>query len=50
MIFYVGSRIDDNNPEGVLVGRFVEDLPESTQEMVESQTKQYYSRFQPLDR
>ncbi|KAH0829089.1 trimeric LpxA-like protein [Lanmaoa asiatica] len=31
-------------------GRFVEDLPESTQEMVEAQTKQYYTRFQPLDR
>ncbi|KAI6106543.1 trimeric LpxA-like protein [Pisolithus croceorrhizus] len=31
-------------------GRFVEDLPESTQELVESQTKQYYTRFQPLDR
>ncbi|KAF8911528.1 dynactin, subunit p25 [Gymnopilus junonius] len=30
--------------------RFVEDLPESTQEMVEAQTKQYYTRFQPLDR
>ena len=28
-------------------GRFVEDLPESTQEMVEAQTKQYYTRFQP---
>ncbi|KAF8963667.1 trimeric LpxA-like protein [Flammula alnicola] len=31
-------------------GRFSEDLPESTQEMVEAQTKQYYTRFQPLDR
>ncbi|EGO26755.1 hypothetical protein SERLADRAFT_464153 [Serpula lacrymans var. lacrymans S7.9] len=31
-------------------GRFMEDLPESTQEMVEAQTKQYYTRFQPLDR
>ncbi|KAK7472422.1 hypothetical protein VKT23_000536 [Stygiomarasmius scandens] len=29
---------------------FVEDLPESTQELVESQTKQFYQRFQPLDR
>ncbi|KIJ65964.1 hypothetical protein HYDPIDRAFT_87875 [Hydnomerulius pinastri MD-312] len=35
---------------GSPAGRFVEDLPESTQEMVESQTKQYYTRFQPLDR
>ncbi|KAG5647068.1 hypothetical protein DXG03_001438 [Asterophora parasitica] len=31
-------------------GRFVEDLPESTQEIVEAQTKQFYTRFQPLDR
>ncbi|KAI9568872.1 trimeric LpxA-like protein [Boletus coccyginus] len=31
-------------------GRFSRDLPESTQEMVEAQTKQYYTRFQPLDR
>ncbi|KAJ3823502.1 dynactin subunit p25 [Lentinula raphanica] len=31
-------------------GRFVEDLPESTQDIVEVHTKQYYSRFQPLDR
>ncbi|CCL99238.1 uncharacterized protein FIBRA_01253 [Fibroporia radiculosa] len=29
-------------------GRFVEDLPESTQEMVEALTKQYYTRFQPM--
>ena len=29
-------------------GRFIEDLPESTPEMVEAQTKQYYTRFQPL--
>ncbi|OCH90609.1 dynactin subunit P25 [Obba rivulosa] len=28
-------------------GQIVEDLPETTQEMVESQTKQYYTRFQP---
>ncbi|KAG8986549.1 hypothetical protein FRB90_003923 [Tulasnella sp. 427] len=28
-------------------GQFVEDLPESTQEMVEIQTKAYYNRFQP---
>lgn len=28
-------------------GRFVEDMPESTQEMVEAMTKSYYSRFQP---
>ncbi|KAF8891843.1 trimeric LpxA-like protein [Infundibulicybe gibba] len=31
-------------------GRFAEDLPESTQEIVESQTKQYYTRFQPIDK
>lgn len=31
-------------------GRFVEDLPESTQEMVEAATKTYYTRFQPSDR
>lgn len=31
-----------------IVGQFVEDLPESTQEMVEAQTKQYYLRFQPV--
>lgn len=28
---------------------FVEDLPESTQETMENQTKQYYTRFQPAD-
>ncbi|KAF9048115.1 dynactin subunit P25 [Hymenopellis radicata] len=32
-----------------LIAQFVEDLPESTQELVESHTKQYYMRFQPLD-
>ncbi|EIW80314.1 dynactin subunit p25 [Coniophora puteana RWD-64-598 SS2] len=31
-------------------GRLVEDLPESTQEMVEQQTKSYYTRFQPIER
>ena len=30
-------------------GQFIEDLPESTQELVEAQTKQYYNRFQPLE-
>ena len=30
-------------------GRFVEDLPETTQELVEMQTKQYYQRFQPIE-
>jgi dynactin 5 len=30
-------------------GKFTEDLPESTQEMVELYTKQYYKRFQPLE-
>lgn len=30
-------------------GRFLEDLPESTQEMVEAHTKSYYSRFQPFE-
>ncbi|KZW00581.1 dynactin, subunit p25 [Exidia glandulosa HHB12029] len=30
-------------------GRFVEDLPETTQELVEMQTKQYYQRFQPVE-
>jgi len=30
------------------LGRFAEDLPESTQEVIESSTKQYYTRFQPL--
>lgn len=34
----------------IVIGRFIEDLPESMQELVESQTKQYYTRFQPLDR
>ncbi|KAJ7198598.1 dynactin subunit p25 [Mycena pura] len=29
--------------------RFVEDLPESTQDNVETQTKRYYTRFQVLD-
>jgi dynactin-5 len=31
-------------------GRFVEYLPESTQELVEGYTKKHYSLFQPLDR
>ncbi|GAW00594.1 dynactin subunit P25 [Lentinula edodes] len=31
-------------------GHFTEDLPESTQDIVEVQTKQHYARFQPLDR
>ena len=30
-------------------GKFVEDLPESTQELVEAFTKQFYTRFQPQD-
>ncbi|KZV70008.1 dynactin subunit p25 [Peniophora sp. CONT] len=30
--------------------RFVEDLPESTQEIVEARTKTYYGRFQPMPR
>ncbi|THH05518.1 hypothetical protein EW145_g4736 [Phellinidium pouzarii] len=30
-------------------GQFVEDLPESTQEIVESETKAYYNRFQALE-
>jgi len=30
-------------------GQFIEDLPESTQEIVEASTKQYYNRFQPLE-
>ena len=29
-------------------GRFIEDLPESTQEMMEAMTKGYYTRFQAL--
>ena len=32
----------------VCPGRFIEDLPASTPEIVEAQTKQYYTRFQPL--
>ncbi|KAE9400637.1 dynactin subunit P25, partial [Gymnopus androsaceus JB14] len=31
-------------------GHFVEDLPESTQDIAEVHTKQHYARFQPLDR
>ncbi|KAI0036124.1 dynactin subunit p25 [Vararia minispora EC-137] len=31
-------------------GRFVGDLPESTQEVVEARTKQHYGRFQPMER
>ncbi|EJD07275.1 dynactin, subunit p25 [Fomitiporia mediterranea MF3/22] len=30
-------------------GQFVEDLPESTQEVIEAETKSYYDRFQPLE-
>ncbi len=32
------------------IGHFVEDLPESTQEVVEAHTKSYYARFQPAER
>lgn len=32
------------------IGHFVEDLPESTQEVVEARTKSYYARFQPAER
>ncbi|KAJ3536358.1 hypothetical protein NM688_g6849 [Phlebia brevispora] len=28
-------------------GRFIEDLPESTQEIMEAMTKSHYTRFQP---
>ncbi|KIK60279.1 hypothetical protein GYMLUDRAFT_43569 [Collybiopsis luxurians FD-317 M1] len=31
-------------------GHFVEDLPESTQEIVEAETKEYYGRFQAVDK
>lgn len=34
--------------DGQWLGQFVEDLPESTQEMIEAYTKSYYTRFQPL--
>ena len=30
-------------------GQFEEDLPESTQQIVEAETKAYYNRFQPLE-
>ena len=30
-------------------GQFVSDLPESTQEMVEAETKAYYERFKPIE-
>ncbi|KZT58701.1 putative dynactin Arp1 p25 subunit RO12 [Calocera cornea HHB12733] len=30
-------------------GRFIEDLPETTQEVVEARTKAYYNRFQPAE-
>ncbi|PVF93545.1 putative dynactin Arp1 p25 subunit RO12 [Serendipita vermifera] len=30
-------------------GQFVEDLPETTQELIEAHTKLYYSRFQPAE-
>jgi dynactin-5 len=30
-------------------GKFVDDLPENTQEMVEAYTKQYYNRFLPSE-
>ncbi|KLO07244.1 dynactin, subunit p25 [Schizopora paradoxa] len=29
--------------------QFIEDLPESTEENIEAQTKQYYNRFQPVE-
>ncbi len=32
------------------IGHFVEDLPESTQEVVEAHNKSYYARFQPTER
>jgi len=31
-------------------GHFIEDLPESTQEVVEARTKSYYTRFQAVER
>ena len=31
------------------LGEFIEDLPESTQEIIEAETKGYYNRFQPLE-
>lgn len=37
-----------NNALLCVAGRFVDDLPESTQEIVEAFTKRYYTRFQPL--
>ena len=30
-------------------GQFVEDLSESTQEVVEAETRSYYNRFMPLE-
>jgi dynactin-5 len=30
-------------------GEYVEDLPESIQELVEAYTKNYYSQYQPLE-
>ena len=30
-------------------GQFVSDLPESTQEVMEAETKAYYKRFQPIE-
>ncbi|KAG8993144.1 hypothetical protein FRB94_010988 [Tulasnella sp. JGI-2019a] len=30
-------------------GQFVDDLPESTQELMEAQAKGYYTRFQPIE-
>jgi hypothetical protein len=33
----------------VFTGTFVEDLPESIQELVEEETKAYYSHFKPIE-
>jgi len=55
------ARIADNTilPDNTVVpalahfagipGRFVEDLPETTQELVEVQTKTHYQRFVPQE-
>lgn len=40
----------NHNLIATYLGHFIEDLPESTQEVVEARTKSYYTRFQAVDR
>jgi dynactin-5 len=45
------TRVPENyDLTTTILGHFIEDLPESTQEVVEARTKSYYTRFQAVER